>query len=491
MTKSDSPAPNSTATTGTREGMPAAFRLSRMAEALLRSQDEAAKALLASQSTVAELLRAHNFEGASVLQVAQDEAARTLLVSQSALAELLSSHNLADASTLLAAQEDAARALLVSQSAVAESLHPRNVEVAADLPETEDQTKDTLLASQSSVAELLHSFNLQGAADLLETQEEAARKLLSSQAALAQLLSSHNVHGAAVLLAAQEEEASRLLASQGALAEFLGLHNIELATITAVNAELEHCVAERTQELTHANANLEAVSVAKSRFLASMSHELRTPLNTIIGFSGLLMAGTTGKLQPEQKRQVEMINSAGNHLLQLVNEVLDLSAIEAGRINVVLEEVDIRLTVREVVESLVPLAEAAGLDLSFEIAPDATTMKTDRLRLEQVLINLLGNAIKFTDSGSVRLDARVDGGEIVLTVTDTGRGIPEEDLALVFDEFHQVQHSNRGKCEGTGIGLSVSKRLVELLGGTLSAQSVSGEGATFTVRLPLEDVPVD
>lgn len=306
---------------------------------------------------------------------------------------------------------------------------------------------------------------------------------------MAELLNSHYNQGAMALLDAQVEAAKILLASQSAVAALLGTHNQEVATITVLNTELEQRVQQRTEELTTANVRLEEATLAKSDFLASMSHELRTPLNTIIGFSNLLETGMAGELTPEQQKQIGMINGAGKHLLSLVNEVLDLASIEAGRVHIERELLDVSCAVREVVESLAVLAEEKGLDLSVTVYPGAEELVTDGRRLEQVLFNLLGNAIKFTESGSVRVDVHRDDTEIVFAVTDTGRGIPAEELPRVFEEFYQVERLDIGKTEGTGLGLSVSKRLLELLGGTIAAQSEPGVGTTFTVRLPAEGAP--
>jgi len=263
--------------------------------------------------------------------------------------------------------------------------------------------------------------------------------------------------------------------------------------IQRLNEELELRVQERTEELTVANeelvqsnTRLDEATRAKSDFLASMSHELRTPLNSIIGFSDILMRGMAGELGPEQDKQIRMINTSGKYLLELINEVLDLSAIEAGQLRIERGTVDASRLVAAVVESLAPLAADKGLELIREVAPEVTTLVSDHIRLEQVLFNLVGNAIKFTDSGAVRVEARRVADDVVFTVADTGRGISEDDLARIFDEFYQVERHDVAKSEGTGLGLTVSRRLVELLGGTIAAESVMGEGSTFTVRLPVE-----
>lgn len=261
--------------------------------------------------------------------------------------------------------------------------------------------------------------------------------------------------------------------------------------ILRLNDDLERRVRERTGELTtaneellEANTRLDEATRAKSDFLASMSHELRTPLNSIIGFSDILIRGMAGELEPEQQKQIGMINASGKYLLELINEVLDLSAIEAGRMHIESVVFDVPALVTAVAESLAPLAAEKGLTLGVEISPAVAMLVSDRVRLEQVLYNLLGNAIKFTDAGSVRVDVRRSTDEMVFSFTDTGRGISQRDLTHIFDEFYQVKRHDIGKSKGTGLGLTVSKRLVELLGGSIDVESVHGAGSTFTVRLP-------
>ncbi|PKQ20424.1 MAG: hypothetical protein CVT66_04580 [Actinobacteria bacterium HGW-Actinobacteria-6] len=258
-----------------------------------------------------------------------------------------------------------------------------------------------------------------------------------------------------------------------------------------LNEELEMRVQARTEELTatneellDANTRLEAATRAKSDFLASMSHELRTPLNSIIGFSDLLAKGMVGDLSAEQDKQIRMINTSGKYLLELVNEVLDLSAIEAGGMRMEYQPVDVTAAVRSVVELLTPLADERGLRMSWEVEPAAANIVSDRTRLEQVLFNIVGNAVKFTVSGGVDIRARRDTNEVVIAVSDTGPGIAENECARIFDEFYQVERRDVAKSEGTGLGLTVSKRLMDMLGGTLEVESTLGEGSTFVVRLP-------
>ncbi|MHB1341372.1 MAG: ATP-binding protein [Coriobacteriia bacterium] len=258
--------------------------------------------------------------------------------------------------------------------------------------------------------------------------------------------------------------------------------------------DLERVVVERTRALADANTTLAEVNrelieatQAKSEFLTSMSHELRTPLNSIIGFSDLMLAGLVGTLDDEQSRQIGMINASGKHLLGLINGVLDLAKVEAGQLVTESAPFNVAEAVSATVESLVPLAESKGLTLDWHVEPDTGTVVTDRRRLMQVLINLVGNAIKFTSAGTVLVRAMRDADQLVLSVVDTGRGIAPVDLPHIFEEFYQAPSPDASKTEGTGLGLSVSRGLVVVLGGTIGVESELGRGSTFTVRVPVTD----
>ncbi len=251
--------------------------------------------------------------------------------------------------------------------------------------------------------------------------------------------------------------------------------------------DLESLVAERTHELEDLNAELVKATAAKSMFLASMSHELRTPLNSIIGFSGMLANGMVGALSDEQRAQVEMIHSSGCRLLGLIDEILDLSRIEAGTVSVELASVDMFEVAAEVVELLRPLASQKGLDVSAHHTDQAGAAHTDRRRVYDILINLVGNAIKFTDSGAVTVS--VEPGEvgwIDVVVADTGPGIHADEMPFIFNAFHQAGRADRGPEMGAGLGLSISQEYAHLLGGDISVRSRLGEGARFTLSLPLE-----
>jgi signal transduction histidine kinase/ABC-type amino acid transport substrate-binding protein len=249
---------------------------------------------------------------------------------------------------------------------------------------------------------------------------------------------------------------------------------------------LQELVEARTAELVETNRELEEATEAKSRFLTSMSHELRTPLNSIIGFSGVLADGMAGPLSEEQERQVSMINASGKHLLLLVNDVLDLAKVEAGAMEIRVEPVDVAELFEQVVEVVRPLAEAKGLALSADIADGPVDMRTDPDKLRQILINIVGNAIKYTDEGAVTVRLHAEAaGSADFVVSDTGRGIAASEVPHVFETFRRAARTTGSHGGGTGLGLAISADLARLLGGEILVESTEGEGSTFTLRVPL------
>ncbi len=246
---------------------------------------------------------------------------------------------------------------------------------------------------------------------------------------------------------------------------------------------LEEVVAERTEELTRANAALERASQAKDEYLANMSHELRTPLNSVIGFSSLLVRGMAGELNEEQSRQVAMINTAGQHLLGVVDGILDLARIEAGRIEAEPESTDVSMLCMEVIRGAEPLASERGIALVAEI-PESIIAMTDPTLVEQIVWNLVGNGIKFTDKGEVRLTLSATESLVRIVVSDTGRGLRAADRERVFETFLRIADVDGTRTEGSGLGLPITKRLVQVLGGTIELESEFGGGSSFTVTLP-------
>ena len=252
-----------------------------------------------------------------------------------------------------------------------------------------------------------------------------------------------------------------------------------------VQEEYTQRLAETNAELAMTNREIERANRLKSEFLASMSHELRTPLHTIIGFSELLGEELEGPLNEKQQRFVQHIHKDSLHLLELINDILDISKIEADRLELRPEPFDFTALVAESLASIRSLAEAKSHIL--ETALDVpTAVEADRLRIKQVLVNLLSNAIKFTpEGGRIRLEARVQELFVVVSVSDAGVGIPVEEHDSIFDKFHQVGATTKGIREGTGLGLAITKRLVEQHGGMIQVESKPRQGSTFRFTLPL------
>ena len=246
---------------------------------------------------------------------------------------------------------------------------------------------------------------------------------------------------------------------------------------------MDHLAASN-QELELRNREVERVTKLKSKFLASMSHELRTPLNAIVGFSDLLAEGTPGDLNDKQKRFVNHINQGSAHLLQLINDILDLSKIEAGQLDLRCEGFQIKDALPEVLSTIRPLAMAKNIQIEQKMENDRHVY-ADRVRFKQILYNLLSNAVKFTPkAGRIDIDCHGDGNSVCISVMDTGVGIRAEDQAVIFEEFRQVEGPAGTTQEGTGLGLAITKRLVEQQGGGISLESEFGKGSRFTFTLP-------
>lgn len=270
--------------------------------------------------------------------------------------------------------------------------------------------------------------------------------------------------------------------------------------LQATNQQLEaanRALAEFSNAVSQDLRVAEAADRVKSAFLATMSHELRTPLNSIIGFTGIVLQGLAGPLTAEQSKQLGMVRGSARHLLELINDVLDLSKIEAGQLEVREESVDLRASIEHAVALIRPFAEKKRLDLSVEMGEDVT-ITSDRRRVEQILLNLLNNAVKFTEHGEVRLSvARVAhflpssaGAKpyagVRLQVSDTGIGIRAQDLQALFQPFRQIDSEITRQHEGTGLGLVICRKLATLLGGDISASSSWAQGSIFTLTLPIE-----
>src|SRR4051812_31070993 len=259
------------------------------------------------------------------------------------------------------------------------------------------------------------------------------------------------------------------------------------------SAQLERNVQEATAELAHQNEllrrqhiALEQASALKSQFLANMSHEFRTPLNAILGYTHMLLAGVTGAVSETQRKSLTRIDSNSRHLLALINDILDITRIEAGRMPLNLTSFQIPELVQEVMSELEPIIKKSNLVVKSSMRRSLPSLKSDRQKVKQIVLNLLSNALKFTPSGSVTMSASYDGRarQVAVTVRDTGVGIAKQDQAKVFEDFRQLDSSPARGYGGTGLGLSICRRLANILGGSIELHSEAGQGSTFTLRLP-------
>jgi signal transduction histidine kinase len=258
-------------------------------------------------------------------------------------------------------------------------------------------------------------------------------------------------------------------------------------------AQLEIKVQEATAELAQQNEllrrqhiALEQASALKSQFLANMSHEFRTPLNAILGYTHMLLHGVTGTVSDQQRKSLSRIDSNSRHLLALINDILDITRIEAGRMPLNVSSFGVPELVREVMSELEPIIKRSSLKVTAKMPRNLRPLKSDRQKVKQVVLNLLSNALKFTPAGSVTISAAYDEQRrwLAISVQDTGVGIPVEDQAKVFEDFRQLDTSPARGYGGTGLGLSICRRLAQMLGGSIELVSAAGAGSTFTLKLP-------
>jgi len=253
-----------------------------------------------------------------------------------------------------------------------------------------------------------------------------------------------------------------------------------------VNEHLEQTVELRTRELKSALEKARSADRLKSAFLATMSHELRTPLNSIIGFTGIMRQNLAGPLNEEQQKQMTMISKSANHLLSLINDVLDLSKIEAGQLQLRIEPFELKTLIDKVVKSLSPMLVDKQLELDVKLLLAAGTIESDQRRVEQIMMNLFSNAVKFTEKGKITVSATEKKDRVIVEIRDTGIGIKKEDLAALFKPFSQIDNELSRRFDGTGLGLSICKRLIDLLKGRIWVESEWNQGSCFGFELPLK-----
>ena len=260
------------------------------------------------------------------------------------------------------------------------------------------------------------------------------------------------------------------------------------------SVELERKVQEATAELAEQNEllrrqhiALEQASALKSQFLANMSHEFRTPLNAILGYTHMLLNNVTGQVTDPQRKSLSRIDSNARHLLALINDILDITRIEAGRMPLNADHVRRSASCStRCMSELEPIIKRSNLAVTAKVRGAVPAVRSDRQKVKQIVLNLLSNALKFTPAGSVTMTASYDGRlrQVAIAVKDTGVGIPDEDQAKVFEDFRQLDSSPARGYGGTGLGLSICRRLAQILGGTIELDSAVGRGSTFTLRLP-------
>jgi len=261
-----------------------------------------------------------------------------------------------------------------------------------------------------------------------------------------------------------------------------------LKKITASRDELDKEVAERKktqEELIAANERLKGLDKLKSMFIASMSHELRTPLNSIIGFTGIILKGLAGEINEEQQKQLSMVQSSAKHLLALINDVIDVSKVEAEKVQLSIEEFDFSQVMQEIKDSFSVAVDEKGIKLSLEM-PQGIKVKSDERRVKQIIMNLISNAIKFTDQGGAEIRVVPAGGKVNMFVKDSGSGIRKEDMEKLFKQFSRIVVEGLPLVEGTGLGLYLSQKLARFLGGEIKAESEFGKGSEFILTLPLQ-----
>lgn len=260
----------------------------------------------------------------------------------------------------------------------------------------------------------------------------------------------------------------------------------KVVAVTALSTDIT--IRKKAEEIRNENERLVIANRSKSEFIANMSHELRTPLNSIIGFTELMNKKIGGDLTKKQERYVENVLNSSKFLLNLINDILDLSKVEAGKIELIIERISVPVVISETLTILKERASQNKVALVKELDPEMGFIEADKQRLKQILFNLINNSIKFSkpEGGTVKIISKKEGGTAVISISDTGIGIKEEDLGKLFKEFEQISPEINRRYGGSGLGLAISKKLVELHGGEIFVNSRYGEGTVFTFTLPVE-----
>jgi PAS domain S-box-containing protein len=343
------------------------------------------------------------------------------------------------------------------------------------------------LPLKSFSSALTRSFTLIDVVKDTENQWESFRRSGLRSVGILPMMQNDDLMGIIVVGAAKKQNFRKhqLFIETIANETSIGIQNAMLYDQVKSHAEdLEELVTERTKKLNETVERLKELDKLKSIFLASMSHELRTPLNSIIGYTGILMMGMTGQLNDEQIKQLGKVKSNARHLLGLINEILDISKIEAGKIELFNEEISIANLIRDVSDTLHPKAIEKGIQMNLNLPYDFI-IKTDQRRLTQVLLNLAGNAVNYTNGSSVEIKAvRIPHNRFRLSVIDSGPGITSDDMRRLFQPFQQIDSSLTKKNKGTGLGLYLCRRLMTVLGGEVDVKSKPGKGSEFFIEMP-------
>ncbi|MDY7225832.1 response regulator [Hyalangium rubrum] len=363
---------------------------------------------------------------------------------------------------------------------------------AADLPQLQALWKDKggatpfIVFSQKWSEEILTAATKAGASDYLSEEQLPQRLPLVLRTLSARRAQATEFAATKKKLDDTSEELKRTRSvSARALASYQQ-RALQMEIIRQQNEDLDRlatdlAISKRNEEERAREA--EAAARLKSEFLANFSHEIRTPLNGIIGYCDLLMREEGNRLTAHGRRDLSVVKTNAKTLLALINDILDLSKIEAGRVEVVVERVDLQELGEECLATVREYLKGKDVDLTINVEERARYLRSDALKLRQVMLNLLSNAAKFTDSGEVALSARAEGNELIITVEDTGVGMPADQLPFIFEKFRQVDGSTTRKVGGTGLGLAIVRELSKVLGGDVTVSSVLGRGSTFTVRL--------